>query len=182
MIALYNLPTEFPAGTTVSYRRQTSEYPANDGWVITLYLAGPEEANAVGVADGADHIITLSALATAALTPGVYEWIEEATKGSTTYRVASGVVTVLTDLSVASSGSNQQWTERAIAALKAHIEGRLPAGLQSYQIANRVVSKMSYEEAMDLLGKLEARLARKAHPNRVTRSVLVSFPPTGFSS
>jgi hypothetical protein len=70
--------------------------------------------------------------------------------------------------------------ERAIAALKAHIEGRLPAGMESYQIAGRVVAKMPIKEAVALLATFESRLARLRNPDFVTRPVLVSFTKPGF--
>lgn len=177
---LYSLPSEFPAGTTVTYRRQTSDYPATDGWTLTLYLAGPTEISSEAVADGADHVFTLTAEETA-VAPGVYEWIEQAAKGDEVFRVASGALTVLTNLSAATGGSNQQWLERAIGALQAHIEGRMPSGMQSYQIAGRVVSKMSLTEALGVLSTLEARLARVKNPKRVTRPVLVRFTGTGLT-
>jgi hypothetical protein len=96
------------------------------------------------------------------------------------YEVASGVVTVLPNLAEATEGSEQEWVERAIAALKAHIEGRLPAGMESYQIAGRAVSRIPVKEAVDLLSTLESRLARLRNPDFVTRSVLVSFTRPGF--
>jgi hypothetical protein len=87
---------------------------------------------------------------------------------------------VLPNLAEATEGSEQEWLERAIVALKAHIEGRLPAGMESYQIAGRVVSKMPTREAIDLLTSFESRLARLSNPDFVTRSVLVSFTGPGF--
>jgi len=87
---------------------------------------------------------------------------------------------VLPNLAEAAEGSEQEWIERAIAALRAHIEGRLPAGMESYQIAGRAVSKMPIKEAVALLATLESRLARLRNPEFVTRPVLVSFTGPGF--
>lgn len=178
---LYQLPDEFSAGTTVTYRRQLSDYPASTGWTLTLYLAGVKAASAVATASGDDHVITLTAAETADLTPGVYKWAERvANAAGEVHDVGSGVVTVAPDLSQAGDGTHQDWLERAIAALKAHIEGRLPAALESYQVAGRVISKMGITEADELLTRLEGRLARIANPDSITRSVLASFTPTGF--
>ncbi len=113
--------------------------------------------------------------------PGLYKWVERVTNAAgEVYEVASGTVTVTPDLAEATEGSEQEWLERAVAALKAHIEGRLPAGMESYQIAGRAVSKIPLKEAVGLLGTLEARLARLRNPGTLTRPVLVSFTPPGF--
>ena len=96
------------------------------------------------------------------------------------YEVGRGSVTILPNLAEASEGSEQEWIERAIAMLRAHIEGRLPAGMESYQIAGRVVAKMPIREAVSLLSSLESRLAGLQKPGFVTRPVLVSFTKPGF--
>lgn len=177
---LYQMPESFAAGETLTYRRQLSEYPASS-WTLRLYLAGAKTLKKTAGADGDDHILTLAAGETAALTAGVYRWAELVTDGvGLVYQVASSVVRVTADLAQATEGSEQEWVERAIGILRAHIEGRLPAGLESYQIANRVVSKLPIKDAVELLEALEGRLARIGNPNRVSRSVLVQFTGTGF--
>ena len=64
--------------------------------------------------------------------------------------------------------------------LRAHIEGRLPAGMESYQIAGRVVAKMPIKEAVSLLSNLESRLSGLQNTGSFTRPVLVSFTGPGF--
>ena len=132
--------------------------------------------------DGDTFVVTIAADATgASFQPGLYKWVERVTNAAgEVYEVASGTVTVTPNLAEATEGSEQEWLERAVAALKAHIEGRLPAGMESYQIAGRAVSKIPLKEAVGLLGTLEARLARLRNPGTLTRPVLVSFTPPGF--
>lgn len=179
---LSSLPESFAAGTTVRYRRRLSDYPASAGWTLKLHLAGASVLAKTATADGDDFVVTLAAADTAgAFAAGLYKWVERVSNvDGDVYEVASGVVTVLPNLAEASDGSEQEWLERAIVALKAHIEGRLPAGLESYQIAGRVVSKMPVKEAVGLLATLESRLARLGNPGFVTRPVLVSFTGPGF--
>lgn len=175
------LPDSFAAGTTVKYRRRLSDYPAGVGWTLTLHLAGASVLAKTAAADGDDFVVTIAAEDTAgAFTPGLYKWVERVSKDSEVYEVAAGTVTVLPNLAEATEGSEQEWVERAIAALKAHIDGRLPAGMESYQIAGRAVSKIPIKEAVALLATFESRLARLRSPNFVTRPVLVSFTGPGF--
>ncbi len=175
------LPESFAAGTTVKYRRRFSHHPAGAGWTLTLHLAGASVLAETAAADGDDFVLTIAAEDTAgAFTPGHYKWVERVSKDGEVYEVAEGTVTVLPNLAEATEGSEQEWVERAIAMLRAHIEGRLPAGMESYQIAGRVVAKMPIKEAVALLATFESRLARLKSPDFVTRPVLVSFTPPGF--
>lgn len=176
------LPESFAAGTTVRYRRRLSDYPASAGWTLRLHLAGASVLAKTAAADGDDFVVTIAAADTGDFAAGLYKWVERVSNAAgDVYEVASGIVTVLPNLAEATEGSEQEWLERAVAALKAHIEGRLPAGMESYQIAGRVVSKMPVKEAVDLLTSLESRLARLANPDFVTRPVLVSFTGPGFT-
>jgi len=175
------LPESFAAGTTVRYRRRLSDYSAGPGWMLKLHLAGASVLAKTAAADGDDFVVTLAAEDTAgAFAPGLYKWVERVSKDGEVYEVASGTVTVLPNLAEATEGSEQEWVERAVAALKAHIEGRLPAGMESYQIAGRAVSKIPVKEAVALLGTFESRLARLKNADFVTRPVLVSFTGPGF--
>jgi hypothetical protein len=175
------LPESFAAGTFVRYRRRLSPYPASAGWTLKLYLAGASVLAQAAVSDGDDFVLILEAELTATLTAGLYKWEERVSnEAGEVYQIRSGVVTVLPNLAEASDGSEQEWIERAIRTLKAHIEGRLPSGMESYQIAGRVVSKMPVKEAVDVLTILESRLARLSNPGFVTRPVLVSFTGPGF--
>ncbi len=173
------LPESFASGTTVRYRRRLSDYPASDGWTLKLHLAGASVLSVEASADGDDFLVAIPA--TASLSAGLYKWVERVSNvEGDVFEVASGVVTILPNLAEATDGSEQEWLERAIAALKSHIEGRLPAGMESYQIAGRVVAKMPVKEAVDLLTTLESRMARLGNPDFVTRPVLVSFTGPEF--
>lgn len=179
---LANLPDQFAAGTTVCYRRQLADYPASAGWTLRLHLAGASVLAKIATADGDDFVVTITAAETAGgFVPGFYRWVERVSNaGGEVYEVATGAVTVLPNLAEATEGSEQEWIERAVVALRAHIEGRLPAGMESYQIAGRVVAKMPVKEAVGLLTNLESRLASLKNPGFVTRPVLVSFTGPGF--
>lgn len=175
------LPESFAAGTTVKYRRRLSDHPAGAGWTLTLHLAGASVLAKTAAVDGDDFLVTIEATDTDGdFAAGLYKWVERVSKDGEVYEVAAGTVTVLPNLAEATEGSEQEWVERAIAALKAHIEGRLPAGMESYQIAGRAVSKIPVKEAVALLATFESRLARLRSPDFVTRPVLVSFTGPGF--
>lgn len=179
---LSHLPDQFAAGTTVNYRRQLPDFPASAGWTLRLHLAGANVLAVTAAVDGDDFLVTIEATDTdGGFAAGLYKWVERVSSaGGEVYEVGRGAVTVLPNLAEASEGSEQEWIERAIAMLRAHIEGRLPAGMESYQIAGRVVAKMPIKEAVSLLSSLESRLASLKNTGFVTRPVLVYFTGPGF--
>ena len=173
---LTQLPDSFSAGTTVSYRKSFADYPASGGWTLTLYLAGASVADIVAVADGDDFVVTITPTdTTGGFSSGHYKWVERVSKSGEVYDVATGVVTIEPDLATAIDGGEQSWLETSVDALKAHIAGRLPAGMEAYAIAGRQVSKIPVREAIVLLTDLEARLASLASPDTVSRPVEIWF-------
>jgi len=174
------LPESFAAGTTIKYTKSFASYPADDGWTLTLYLAGATAEHVDAVADGAAFDVTIAATLTSSpFQPGLYKWSERVSKSGEVYEVAFGVVEIKDNLAEATDGSSQEWLERAIPVLRAHVEGRLTAGMQSYSIAGRAVSKIPVKEAVDLLTLLESRLKRLKHPGRISRPGLVQIVKPG---
>jgi hypothetical protein len=176
---LTELPASFRAGTTVEYTRTLADYPAGDGWTLTLHLAGVSVTSVEATADGNSFVVTIPATKTAALGAGLYRWIERVDLDGDVYDVDSGRVKIEPDLATAAAGDEQGWLERAVLALRAHLEGRLEAGMESYAIAGRQVAKIPIKEAADLLAIFESRLARLENPDRLGRSVLIRFSGTG---
>lgn len=176
------LPESFSAGTTVAYRKSFADYPASAGWTLTLWLAGATVTSIEAASDGDEFVVTIAATDTASpFAPGLYKYVERVSYDGDVYEVGSGTVSIEDNLAEATDGSSQVWLERAVEALQAHLEGRLSAGLESYSIAGRAVSKIPIKEADVLLTSYEARLFRLKNPDSVSRSVLIEFTRTGFN-
>lgn len=155
------MPTAFTAGETLNYTRTASEYPAPD-WAIAVRLVGLEEVDADVAASGTAHVVTITAENTASLMPGVYRWVERATRAADNFvkDIGRGLITVRENPEIAASGNQQIALQRQITVLRAHLEGRLPTGMQSYVVAGRQVVKIDIERGWELLDRLEARLRR----------------------
>lgn len=174
------LPESFAAGTTVTYSKSFADYPASDGWSLTLYLAGATIASVVADADGDAFDLTIPAATTVhPFLPGLYRWSERVSKAGEVREVGSGVVDIEPNLAEATDGSLQSFFEEAIPILQAHIRGRLTAGLQSYSIGGRAVSKIPIGEATKLLESFEASLRRLKNPGRVSRGGLFQIVKAG---
>lgn len=176
------MPSEFSAGTTQAIRQSWTDYPASDGWACNLYLAGASVPTAIAATtDGDDFIVTIPATLTTKLggfNAGLYQWQMRVTKDEETHLVESGRVTVTPNLAEATANEHQSWLERTIVVLRAYIENRSTAGVDTYSVAGRAVSKWSVSEASNLLAHYESQLARLQNPTAPFRTVLVSFTGT----
>lgn len=173
------MPATISSGTTVTYRRSLPDYPANQGWQLTVYLAGKSILNVAAVANGPDHDVTLTATQTAALAAGVYTWVERVVKGTEKYDVARAVVTVLADLAAATAGSLQSFEEKTLAVLEAAISGQLTDRVRSYQIFGRAVEKIPMDELRSLRNEFLAAVQQQK-TGKVGRTLLGRFTGTGF--
>ena len=179
MEPLSAMPEAFPAGTTLKLRRSHADYPADDGWGLTLYLAGAQTASAVGSPNGSAFDLTLSAATTAALSPGTYRWLERASKGGEIYDVAAGYVTVLRNLATAGPGDALSFAEATLADVEAGIQAIASGKLSSYQVAGRGGEYLSMEDLMKLRAQLINEINMIRSGGRVGRQHLVVFRKAG---
>lgn len=167
MDPLSQMPESFAAGTTVKLLRELSDYPADDGWTYALHLRGVGTLDAVGSASGSAFAVTLAAADTDGLAAGTYRWTERVAKAGEKYDAATGLVVVTLDMAAAAAGAGQSHAERVLALIEAAIEGRIPNGMESYQIQGRSVSKIPLMDLERLRGIYAARVARQKNGGQI---------------
>lgn len=176
--ALTTMPDTIVSGTTVTYTRSTSDYPANDGWMNTLYIAGPEMAVPLpGTPSGASYVFTLTAAVTAALDAGDYHWEERAVKAGEYKRVAGGLLTILPNIATATAGSMGTHEERMVALLTTLIEKRVGEDMSQYTIAQRQAVREDLKNLTAMRASMVSAVAQQKRPGRFGREVTASFPP-----
>lgn len=186
METLTALPSEITAGTTVKFKRTTSDHPSNDGWTLTLYIVGAKRISKAGVADGSGgYDFTLLPTETDDLTtPGNYQFFERATKGGEVYdsntspTLRSGVVKVLQDVATAADGDFQTFEEKQLAAVEARIEGRLTKDQESIQIDGIAVVKIAFEKLYAYRRALRQAVALQRRRGRFETPMRAVFGPT----
>ena len=87
------------------------------------------------------------------------------------------------DLTAAQGNSALSHAERSLAVIEAALEGRLPGGMETYQIAGQAVSKMKIKELMELRGHMAGLVSSKeaieaiATAERFVRAILEILKP-----
>jgi hypothetical protein len=123
-----SIPTTEPlsvrAGDTWRWRRVLPDYPAPI-WSLSYALVNAAgKITAAATADGSDHLVSLAPATTAAHAAGAYQWVAHVTDGTDRYQIGAGSITVLPDLSVATSHDGRSHARRMLDAIDALLEGR----------------------------------------------------------
>jgi hypothetical protein len=168
-------PESFIAGDTVAWTRSFPEYSAADGWALTYYLRGPSTLDVTAQASGSGFAATITAANSAALGAGTYEWIARVSKAGEVYTAARGSFAVRPNLALANAGERVSHAARTLALIEAAIEGRIPAGMENYQVGNRVISKIPMLDLYELRAKYASEVLHERNPNRIDRPVAVTF-------
>ncbi len=174
MEALTAMPPRFAAGTTVEYTRKNSDFPASQGWSLTVYLAGPGTASSAASASGDTFTVMLAASATEGLAAGTYQWTERYEKAGKRYDV-SGTVVVTPNLALAAPGDLQSYAEKVVEALEAGLVGKLTKDQEQLEILGRSIRKIPATEYAGLLLQWRAIRDAEQNPGRFGPDVRFTF-------
>jgi hypothetical protein len=155
------LPDGIYAGDTVAVTLSVSDYEAPT-WSLSWALAGPSVLTKASTANGTGHDLDLTAVETAALAAGLYQWRLRATAGAVVRTIATGVLTVTADLGTLSDGDATPWEVTALAALEASIAGSIDQNMADFMIDGRRVMEIPLAERLKLIPLFESRIAAKS--------------------
>ena len=139
-------PVSFVAGNTVEWKKTFSDYPSPT-WVLSYVLHnGTDKITITATASSGDHLVSLSASATAAYIAGEYKYQAYLTNGSDRRDAGAGTITIKPDFAQAGQLDNRTHARIVLDALDAMIEGRATKDQQSYSIGNRQLTRMPIED------------------------------------
>ena len=146
-------PTQFTAGDTVKWKIENSDYPADNGWVLTYAFRSAERSfDVTSSATGADHSVTITPTTSATFTTDTdtdYVWQSYMTKAEERYQVDSGSLKVKYNLAGSTAFDGRTHTKKVLNALESLLEGKATKDQQSYSIGNRSLSRMSPAELLE---------------------------------
>jgi hypothetical protein len=162
-------PTEFRVGDSISWVRRAvqaveandngvleyTDIKASDGWTLKFTAVGKVGIIAITASaddDNADDFkFTAAAATTAAYAAGDYQWQITATKSTTRYTIAEGLITLLDNISGRSAlYDNRSHAKKVLDAIEAVIEGRASQDQMQYSIAGRSLSRTPIPDLMKL--------------------------------
>ena len=169
MATLYEPPKAFIAGDTVIWTQTFSDYPATAGWVVTWFFKGPSTFNIAATASGADHLATLSATTSAALTPGDYTFTARAVMSGEKYTAASGTIRVCIDPATATASAKYTAWQTAETKYAAAVAGGMQSGGDGVKNFTRYELKALREGVLTLKAAYERELKLDAAALGISR-------------
>jgi len=183
MTTLTAMPASFSAGTTLTYERTLPELPTSTtGWQLSVYLAGPGVAQQLNIAAVANVCtVLISAVDTANLPPGGYQYFERAVEiapGARVFDIETGTISIEPNLASAIAGSAMTFEAKVLAALKAKLEGRLTTDQETLQVEGTAIARIRFEQLERLIDKYQAIVELQERPDSAIGSIEISFGRT----
>ena len=174
------MPTQIIAGDSLalSLAGAASDYPASDGWAVSLVLtpnAGgtPVSTSATGGSDSWD--ITLTSSSSAALAAGTHRWAIAAAKSGERETIAFGSVEVLADPTALDTDQRSQ-ARRALDAIDAVLENRAGSADLEFTFADgRSIRKVPHSELLQLRRHFAQRVQAEQRKSTGPKRVVVSL-------
>lgn len=117
------VPQSFHAGDTVQFQFPTSDYDST--YTLEFVAVCPTKQILVNSAIiGGYHVITLTSAITSAATAGIYNYRITATQGTIKLPYKSGTLTILPNLTTATTGYDARSTvQKVVDAIEAYLAG-----------------------------------------------------------
>jgi len=172
------MQTDLVAGDSLNFLTTVADYSAADGWVLKYRLVPRNAANAAiqltSVAEGADHRVQVSAIATAAWPADTYGWTAWVDKGAETYTVRSGQIAVAPNPRTAAPGLDlRSLAQRALDDARAAFAAWKPTS-RSYRIGDREHVFNSTAEILRAISYWQAEVNREKAAGDATQAALNS--------
>jgi hypothetical protein len=147
-------PTEIVAGDFVQWKdvNLSSDYPTSAYTLIYTARStnGVDEFSVTATGNLGFYLITINSTASAGFTPGTYRWQKEIVENSSSQRavIKRGEFKVVADLDVPGADLRSH-AEIMLTKIESILAGKADSDVQSYSVAGRSLTKMSFQELLD---------------------------------
>lgn len=164
-------PVSIRAGDFLTWTKTLSDYPANDGWVLSYTLINASaKITITASASGADHLVSVAAATSAGYTAGSYSWMSRVTKGTEIYTVDTGSMQILPNLAALTTFDGRSHAKVMVEAIEAAIQGRASSVQLRMAINNRSIEYLSPTELIKWLSFYRAEVAKEAQAETIRKT------------
>jgi len=162
-------PSRVTAGDSISWLKSLPDYPADASWVLAYtFINSASKISLTATASGADHLVTVTAAASALWVAGTYTWQATATKTTQRYTVDSGSLVVAPNLAAQTTFDSRTSARKALDAVNLLLETYgSKAYMHSYEINGRKQQFQSPGDFMAFRSMLEAEVAKEDNATRL---------------
>lgn len=166
-----NEPQELVAGDTWEWTRSLADYPAPTWSLVYHFHKSGNTFNVTATTSGTDHAVTIAKGTTANYVAGTYMWDAYVDNGTKRYRVDSGTLIVLPDLTTGTATDRRSHAKITLDAIEAVIEGRAAKDQESYSINGRSLSRTSIPDLLVLRDRYKAEVALETRADRINNGL-----------
>lgn len=168
-------PTAITAGDSASWSRTLTDTPANSGWALSYAFSNFNSRFVITAsASGSDHLVALSAAASAAFAAGDYSWQAYVANGIERRTIATGRMTVRPNLATQAGGLDVRSNARRIldALLVAYEQASISrAFVQEYDVAGRKMRFQNLQEWQIAIQFWQREVAREERSEKIARGI-----------
>lgn len=168
MDADVSLPSTLRAGDSAGWVVSYADYPASAGWQLHYRLLWPSGPAVTfdAAAQGDDHAVALTGDTTADWQAGAATlvwWVTRDDDGTLTrHTLGQQAVSILPDLTAATTHDGRSLNERALADAEAALAAHMASGrahVEEYEVAGRRMKFRSADELRDLINYYKREVA-----------------------
>lgn len=166
-------PQQLQAGDSISWKISLADYPASAGWYLKYrLLASSGKIDIQSSAAGDDHLVTITAVTSAAWSAGTYTMQRMITNDTDRYTLDTRTVQILADLSAATTAiDTRSQARRALDAINAVLEGRASRSDAEYEVSNggstRKLKSLTAEQLLTLQQHYTLVVWRELNPGKL---------------
>jgi len=156
-------PAAVTAGDTFKFTRSEPDFLPADSWVLTYEIVkGDVQLTTITATDNGDgtHLVNVLPTVTDDWQPGVYRWQALVTKSTDRFQVGRGQLEVRTNFANEEAGfDGRSHAARMLDAIESLLEGKANRDAQSYSVAGRSLTRMTWQELREVRGSYRAEVA-----------------------
>ena len=176
---IHNITSPISAGDSFSWLISLGDYPASEGWSLTIILINSAaKISLISTAEEDEHRVSVSAVVSAEYLAGSYKYVIYAAKDDDRYTVASGDIEILSDISWQETFDGRTFAEKCLDNIEAVISGKASHDNMTYSIGGRSLSKYTWEELLSARGYFKSEVVRdkrKASGKKQGNRILTRF-------
>ena len=144
-------PLSLIAGDSVQWKITDTDYPADDGWVLSYKLVSPAGVITLSsIADGSSHLVAIAAADTAAYVAGLYTWHRQFTKAADRITTSKGLIDIQDDVATLTALDGRTHARKMLDAIEAALEGSATAN-QLHVLSVSGVDRSMQQDASKLI-------------------------------
>lgn len=144
-------PLSLIAGDSVQWKITDTNYPADDGWVLSYKLVSPAGVITLSsIADGASHLVALTSAETSGYVAGLYTWHRQFTKATDRITTLKGLIEIQADVATLTTFDGRTHARKMLDAIESALEGTATVN-QLHVLAVSGVDKSMQQDASKLI-------------------------------